>query len=334
VWLWQDWQASAIIDDSGNILDTQLLEGNMSIELVMIRLDVVTNGGLTEESHYLLKKYPDANLIDSGNKLLESLELPYPDEERMTLLDEAALKLASEGVADSASDLDRRLEHLVGALEEIRESWVTFESRLVEWVALFLPQARLENDRVGLAKDVEASESVADLASTLGVDAPEEGPSENEWKTVRGWAAEVSLLASRMDRMESTTRKLAHQHLPSVSAITGPLLAARLSVTAHGRTRLARLPSGTVQVLGAEKAFFNHLKSGAPPPKHGHIFMHPWVSRSPKKVRGRIARYLAGRISIAARIDTFDGTPLTDDDIKAIELRVQEIKEFANRSSK
>ena len=109
----------------------------------------------------------------------------------------------------------------------------------------------------------------------------------------------------------------------------GPLLAARLCVEAHGRARLARLPSGTVQVLGAEKAFFSHLRSGTAPPKHGHIFMHPWISRSPRWIRGKIARMLASKISIAARLDAFEGTPMSQDDVDQIEAKVEAIrKEF------
>ena len=108
--------------------------------------------------------------------------------------------------------------------------------------------------------------------------------------------------------------------------LIGPLLAARLCVEAHGRMRLARLPSGTVQVLGAEKAFFNHLKTGAPPPKHGHIFMHPWISRSPKWIRGKISRTLAAKISIAAKIDAFEGTPWTEEDVELVENRIEEIR--------
>ena len=76
----------------------------------------------------------------------------------------------------------------------------------------------------------------------------------------------------QLDRMEAAVRTIAESHLPSLSALLGPLLASKLCVSAHGRERLARLPSGTLQVLGAEKAFFSHLKTGTPPPKHGHIF--------------------------------------------------------------
>ena len=106
----------------------------------------------------------------------------------------------------------------------------------------------------------------------------------------------------------------------------GPILAARLCVEAHGRMRLARLPAGTVQVLGAEKAFFNHLKTGAPPPKHGHIFMHPWISRSPRWVRGKIARTIAAKASIAAKVDAFEGEPWTQQEVDEIEERIESIR--------
>ena len=139
----------------------------------------------------------------------------------------------------------------------------------------------------------------------------------------------VSNQRRQLDRLEHAIRLSAHAHPPSVSTLVGPLLAARLCVEAHGRLRLARLPAGTVQVLGAEKAFFSHLRSGTAPPKHGHIFMHPWISRSPRWVRGKIARMLAAKISIAARVDAFQGTPLGQEDVDEIEAKVEAIrKEF------
>ena len=104
------------------------------------------------------------------------------------------------------------------------------------------------------------------------------------------------------------------------------MLAARLCVGAGGRARLAKLPSSTVQVLGAEKAFFAHLKTGSPPPKHGFLFAHPWVMRSPLWVRGKVARTLAGRCSIAARLDAYEGTPMTAEDVAEVEAKVLAIR--------
>jgi len=90
---------------------------------------------------------------------------------------------------------------------------------------------------------------------------------------------------------------------PNLNALLGPELAARLVAQAGGLDRLARLPSSTVQVLGAERAFFEHLRGHAPPPRHGLLFLHPAVQSSPRAERGKLARALAGKVAIAARLD-------------------------------
>jgi nucleolar protein 56 len=69
------------------------------------------------------------------------------------------------------------------------------------------------------------------------------------------------------------------------------------------------MPSSTIQLLGAEKALFLHIKEGTPVPKHGVIFQHPSVHSSPPWLRGRIARALAGKIAIAARGDAMESRP-------------------------
>ena len=70
----------------------------------------------------------------------------------------------------------------------------------------------------------------------------------------------------------------------------------------------------------------NHLKTGAAPPKHGHIFMHPWISRSPRWVRGKIARTIAAKASIAAKVDAFEGEPWTKAMVEQIDQKIEEIK--------
>jgi len=81
------------------------------------------------------------------------------------------------------------------------------------------------------------------------------------------------------------------------------MLGARLISIAGSLERLARLPSSTIQILGAEKALFRHLRSGAKPPKHGVILQHPIVSGA--KNKGRAARKLASKTAIAAKMDFY-----------------------------
>jgi nucleolar protein 56 len=112
---------------------------------------------------------------------------------------------------------------------------------------------------------------------------------------------------------------------PNVSALLGPELSARMIAQAGGLERLARLPSSTVQVLGAERAFFEHLRGHAPPPRHGLLFLHPAIQSAPKGERGKLARALAGKVSIAARLDV-GGAPLHPELAQSFDARRSVLK--------
>ena len=326
MWLWYDWRAAAVADSEGNILDVEEWDGYKDTDSVCNRMDMIANQAVTPEAERLSERFPDAKLRLHGHDELPDADWPLPSSEALEYLDKAAILLSKRGVDAAAGDPDRRLEHILRASDELRSSYVTIEGRLVEWVGLFLPEARFEKDRTGLASKVIDSTNLSELATNLGVGMPPIGPSESEWESLHDWASSVWEIKKRLERMENVVRELATEHLPSLSALLGPILAARLSVEAHGRNRLARLPAGTLQILGAEKAFFNHLKTGAPSPKHGHIFMHPWISRSPRWVRGKIARTVAAKASIAARCDAFGGEVWSEEAVNAVAARVEAIR--------
>ena len=330
MWLWYSWQSAAVVNEQGDLLDVEVNDARFSVHSAMERLRLVANGQMPPEAMILAERFPQAKPTAHGSEELPEFSVPQPTTAQMEVADEASLLLAKEGVAISAADPDRRLEHLLRASEELRTLHLTMEARLIEWVGLFLPSARFESKRSQVAGKLSDVANLSDFASLLEVEDAYEQPSDAEWKAMHDWATMVSNQGKQLDRLEHAIRISALAHLPSTSALVGPLLAARLCVEAHGRARFARLPSGTVQVLGAEKAFFSHLRSGTAPPKHGHIFMHPWISRSPRWIRGKIARMLASKISIAARIDEFEGTPMTEDDVNQVEAKVEAIrKEFS-----
>ena len=81
------------------------------------------------------------------------------------------------------------------------------------------------------------------------------------------------------------------------------------------------MPASTIQILGAEKALFRHMKTGAKPPRHGVIVAHPLISRAPDKMHGKIARTLADKISIAAKVDYFRGQFIGDKLRKELEVK-------------
>ncbi|MDD1658224.1 MAG: RNA-processing protein [Methanomicrobiales archaeon] len=96
--------------------------------------------------------------------------------------------------------------------------------------------------------------------------------------------------------------------LPNCTALVGGLVAARLLSAAGSLDALARLPAASLQVLGARAALFAHLRTGSPPPKHGILYQHHRVHNAPRNRRGKVARTLAARLAIAARLDRYRGT--------------------------
>jgi nucleolar protein 56 len=97
---------------------------------------------------------------------------------------------------------------------------------------------------------------------------------------------------------------------------------------AGGLQNLAMRPASTIQVLGAEKALFRSLKTGARPPKHGLIFQHTLLHDAKRWQRGKIARVIAGKLAIAARADAFGQGHFIGEELKAdINKRIDEIRE-------
>jgi len=125
-------------------------------------------------------------------------------------------------------------------------------------------------------------------------------------------AGEIEQLADTRTALAKEVSARANDVMPNTCALIGGLVAARLMANAGGLLPLSRLPASAIQVLGARTALFAHLKTHSPSPKHGIIFQHRRVHNAPRDVRGRVARVLAGKLAIAARIDYFRGVAVPE----------------------
>ncbi len=128
-------------------------------------------------------------------------------------------------------------------------------------------------------------------------------------------AKEVQSLYELRKKHELYLEKIMKKYCPNILELAGVTIGAKLIELARGLKRLALLPASTVQLLGAEKALFRHLKTGSRSPKHGIIFQHPLIQHAKKNERGKKARQLADKLSLCARLDFFKG------DFKAKEYR-------------
>lgn len=133
-------------------------------------------------------------------------------------------------------------------------------------------------------------------------------------------------LNNNRNELEEFINSEMNHFAPNLSKIAGESLGAKLITLAGGLKKLAFQPSGTIQLLGAEKALFRHLRDGSDPPKHGIIFEHPYVRNTDWDKRGKIARALASKIAIAARIDYFSKEDKSDELKSELEKRVNEVR--------
>ena len=319
-----DWRLARVVDNDGNIVDELEWDGPITPTGLSKRLMIIQSGRILPEVSTLSDRLPDAMVAELG--ALSDPEWPGIDESERDF-ERATLGLAKVGVADSSGNLDRRLDMLVSATQELRSSWTTSEARCVEWAGLFITEANLDSQRNEIPTAISSSTTISEASDKLGVNPPKHLPSDSEWSSMIAHANAVTRSSEILDQLEDSIREIANTHVPSLSALLGPVSAAKLISLAGGRERLARMPSGSLQVLGAHAAMAAHRR-GAPPPKHGAVlFSMPQVSRSPRWVRGKIARYLAGKASIAVRVDHFEGERWDESIVEEINSEIEAIKD-------
>ncbi|VVB66441.1 putative NOP5 family protein [Candidatus Gugararchaeum adminiculabundum] len=217
------------------------------------------------------------------------------------------------------SNEDKLVGQVVNAIEDSDRTVNLFSERLREWYAVYDPELK-NADNVKYAKAVlEAKEREE---GTVGGKVKLE-----DVEVMRTLAREIVSLSELRSSLEAYQKQLAERICPNVCQLTEAAVAAKLIANAGSMQRLATLPASTIQVLGAEKALFKHLKSGSPPPKHGIIFQHAYISTAPKKQRGRIARALATKIAIATKADFFTKNNIAPKLRDDFEKRVRQIRE-------
>lgn len=213
------------------------------------------------------------------------------------LLREVALELVRRELRSLAT-VEQDVLQMIEALDDIDKSINLLEERLYEWSLLHREDMARTRD---LAHSLTGHGSLGLLATAI-----------------------TDLRMSRQRIEEELSRSIS-AIAPNLSDLAGPLLAARLMSRAGSLLRLSELPSSGIQIMGAEKSLFKHLKGKAPSPKHGLIYRHPAIMNAPKRLRGRLSRALSGKLAIAARIDYHSG--VISPELKcSLENRLSEIR--------
>ncbi len=253
-------------------------------------------------------------------------------------------RVLTQELREAVARRDMMLVHAVHVLEDLDKQINMFYTRCREWYGVHFPELSelvdepeeymrivaelgsrknftLEALRRIVGSEAKARDILEKARSSMGAEISEEDEEQVKQVARQG----LRLIEMRREQ-ERYIRELMEAEAPNLSAIAGPILGAKLISMAGGLEKLAKLPASTIQVLGAEKALFRFFRTGRGAPKHGVIFQHPYVHGSPRWQRGKIARLLAAKIAIAARIDYFSREDRSAELRKALEERLAEIR--------
>jgi nucleolar protein 56 len=267
------------------------------------------------------------------------------EQDAMQALREFAINLSSSRVKEASEKLDLHIIQSINALDELDKIINTVGARMREWYGLHFPE--LDNlvsslgvyaeivSRAGLRENI-----IVDILQSIGLQDKKVEVILDAAKRSKGgdMTPENLAIVKRLADVviaQSDLRRVLADHIeaametvaPNVKELLTAAVGARIISKAGSLARLAKLPASTIQILGAEKALFRALKTGARPPKHGLLFQHPLIHSAPKWQRGKIARAVASKVAIAARIDYYRHNGKDSAIYGKLKIRINEIQE-------
>lgn len=286
---------------------------------------------LPEEKQLAVKrmKVAEPRLAKLGKPVLYDSSFIKPQDYGLApdLMQKVMVELGKVRTREPLSE-DKCVAQAIRATDDLIETINLMSERLHEWYGLHFPEL------ADYALDIKYAELVAqggdreEVLKKLQIDLESVGSEMNpeDLAIIRSFGASLYELYKRKEDLDKYILDSMQKVAPNLTKLLSANLAARLISLSGGLARLARFPASTVQVLGAEKALFLHLKTGKRPPKHGIIFQHPMVNRAPYWQRGKVARSLGAKASIAAKVDFYKGDYIGDRLVEEMEARVEEIK--------
>ena len=253
-------------------------------------------------------------------------------------------ELTRKKVSQASGHSDNVITQIITVLDVIKKSLSLFSSHLREWYGLHFPEL---TDKI-----VEDNIILAELISTLGsrdnftfenidkffdlkeskIKALEQYALESmgasiELNILQNYAEQIISLDTYRQQLEIYLEALMEENAPNINTLIGSLIGAKLIAKAGGLQKLAYMPASRIQLLGAEKALYRFLKTGEKRPKHGLIFQWNQIRSAKPWIRGKIARVIAGKIGLSAKVDFFNGEFIGDALSQDIDKKIKEIEE-------
>jgi hypothetical protein len=156
-----------------------------------------------------------------------------------------------------------------------------------------------------------------------------------ETNAADNWVSEGTPVLSDYARLSARTRDQLVRHLreltaaleaqarkvaPNLSAVVGPVVAARLIAVAGGLEPLSRMDASRIQLLGARRRF-----GPGRSPRFGILYHAEGMTQVPPNRAGALARSAAALAAIAARVDATSGRAISAELVRRRDRRIAQL---------
>ena len=251
-------------------------------------------------------------------------------------------KLAIHKIKKSSQEEDKLLIQAINSVDDIDESISKLVERIRDWYTIYFPEMDTISNNETYIKLIAESENREDILENFNEHFTEEieestgaDIEEDDLLMLKSFAESIYSLQKSRKELETYIDSKMEAIAPNLRDLLGSTLGAKLIAHIGSIKRLATYPASVIQIMGAEKAIFRHLKTGERPPKHGLIFQHPSVRGAKWWNRGKIARNLALKITLAVRKDVFSGEynpSIAEDYLKKVE-QIEKENPFPKKTS-
>ena len=251
-------------------------------------------------------------------------------------------ELAFQEIKKSSQEEDKLLIQAINSVDDIDESISKLVERIRDWYTIYFPEMDTISNNETYIRLIAESENREDIIENFKDQFNEDikyscgaDIEENDLVMLKSFAESIYSLQKSRKELETYIDSKMEEIAPNLRDLVGATLGAKLIAHIGSIKRLATYPASVIQIMGAEKAIFRHLKTGERPPKHGLIFQHPSVRGAKWWNRGKVARNLALKITLAVRKDVFSGEydpSIAEDYIKKVE-QIEKENPFPKKTS-
>ncbi|MCH8003037.1 MAG: hypothetical protein IH934_00260 [Nanoarchaeota archaeon] len=274
-------------------------------------------------NQYKNKKIYEKKLVKKHNNLatpkdndLYNILLFFKNKKYYSQFHNKNIEFTKNSIKESVNN-DALIIQTINGIEEIDKTINLLTKRLREWYSLYNPEISYKIEDHEKLVSLIIKKPKKQLLKELNIDENDSMGAdlkEKDISTILLLATQISNFYKLRSHYERYLNELEKETCPNFSTVAGNTIAAKLISHAGSLKRLVEMPASTIQILGAEKALFRHMRNKRRnlPPKYGIIIQHQLIQKSKSNMHGKAARALADKLSIAVKIDYFKGKFIGD----------------------